>query len=154
MRDLTAYAGTYRPGPVEIGDSAHLPPAAHLVTEYVEDLCDYINDEWSNSALHLSAYVMWRLNWIHPFADGNGRTSRIISFYILCVRSGYIVPGTPTIPDQIVGDRTPYFKALEAADLAWRSGALDVGEMEILLERLLATQLSSYFRSAGGQLPD
>ncbi|MCC2098488.1 MAG: Fic family protein [Hyphomicrobiales bacterium] len=154
MQGLTSYAGTFRPGPVEIGESTHQPPAAHLVPELIEDMCDYVNSEWAQSALYLSAYVMWRLNWIHPFADGNGRTSRIASYFILCIRSGSIVPGTPTIPDQIVGNRTPYFQALEAADHACEVGEIDVSVMETLLERLLAAQLSNYFRQSGGQLPD
>lgn len=154
MHGLTAYAGIYRPGPVEIGESKHNPPANHLVGELVEELCDYVNDHWSSTALHLSSYVMWRLNWIHPFADGNGRTSRGVSFFILCVRSGYLVPGTPTIPDQIVKNRAPYFSALEAADLAFEKGIVDVSELEKLLESLLAKQLSDFYQSAGGTLPD
>jgi Fic family protein len=71
-----------------------------------------------STPIHLAAYLMWRLNWIHPFADGNGRTSRIISYVVLSIRAGAILPGTPTIPDQIVDNRKPYFDALDAADLA------------------------------------
>jgi Fic family protein len=52
-------------------------------------MCDYVNDQWSvRTALHLAAYVMWRLNWIHPFTDGNGRTSRISSYVILTIKAG------------------------------------------------------------------
>ena len=30
------------------------------------------NDNWDDSTpVHLASYVMWRLNWIHPFTDGN-----------------------------------------------------------------------------------
>ncbi|MBL8221394.1 MAG: Fic family protein, partial [Bryobacterales bacterium] len=28
--------------------------------------------------------VMWRLNWIHPFFGGNGRTARSASYLVLC----------------------------------------------------------------------
>jgi Fic family protein len=81
----------------------------------VEDLCDYVNGQWTTrTALHLAAYVMWRLNWIHPFTDGNGRTSRAASYLVLCLRLGYLLPGRRTIPDQIAEDRTRYYKALEA----------------------------------------
>jgi hypothetical protein len=38
------------------------------------------SDNWvTKDPLHLSAYVLWRINWIHPFADGNGRTARMLS---------------------------------------------------------------------------
>jgi Fic/DOC family len=95
------------------------------------------------SAVHLSAYTMWRLNWIHPFSDGNGRTSRIFSYIVLSVKLGQVIPGTITIPDQIVANRKPYFEALESADRAWDRGTLDVSQMEILLERLLSDQYLS-----------
>jgi hypothetical protein len=105
-----------------------------LVPELVEDMCDYVNDHWNESTpIHLAAYLMWRLNWIHPFADGNGRTSRIVSYVVLSIRAGAILPGTPTIPDQIVDNRKPYFDALDAADLAFRGGNIDVSKMEELL---------------------
>ncbi|MGH9677349.1 MAG: Fic family protein, partial [Candidatus Acidiferrum sp.] len=118
---LSSYAGNFRPGAVEIGKSKHEPPPVHLVAGLVEELCDYVNDNWeSSTALHLAAYVMWRLNWIHPFADGNGRTSRTVSYVVLSIRAGYVPSGSPSIPDQIVHNRAPYFAALEAADEAWK----------------------------------
>jgi len=78
-------AGNYRPSDIKIEGSRHQPVGAHLVPEKVEELCDYVNEHWDLSAIHLAAYVMWRLNWIHPFADGNGRTSRALSYLILCI---------------------------------------------------------------------
>lgn len=118
-------------------------------------MCDYVNDHWGVSTpIHLAAYLMWRLNWIHPFADGNGRTSRIVSYVVLSVRAGALLPGTPTIPDHIVDNRKPYFDALDAADLACRAGKLDVSQMEKLLAALLARQLASFYQAAGGKLPD
>ncbi len=144
LHGLSEFAGNWRPAGVSIAGSRHHPVAASLVPERVEELCDYLNDHMSDkSAIHLSAYTMWRLNWIHPFSDGNGRTSRIFSYVVLSVRLGYILPGTKTIPDQIVANRQPYFDALESADRAWESGTVDVSQMETLLERLLLNQLSS-----------
>jgi Fic family protein len=151
---LSSYAGIFRPGAVEIGKSKHAPTSAHLVPGLVEELCDYVNDNWERStALHLAAYVMWRLNWIHPFADGNGRTSRTVSYVVLSVRAGYVPSGAPAIPNQIVQNRAPYFEALEAADEAWKQNILDLSRMESLLETLLARQLKAFFESVGGRLP-
>jgi len=118
-------------------------------------MCDYVNDHWDESTpIHLAAYLMWRLNWIHPFADGNGRTSRIISYVVLSIRAGAVLPGTPTIPDQIVDNRIPYFEALDAADAACRDGKIDVSKMEALLGSLFAKQLTGFYRAVGGKLPD
>jgi Fic family protein len=153
LAGISAYAGNYRPGGVAIEGSKHEPVGAHLVPELVEDMCDYVNDHWHESSpIHLAAYVMWRLNWIHPFADGNGRTSRMVSYVVLSIRAGTLLPGTPTIPDQIVDNRIPYFDALDAADLAHREGRIDVSKMEALLARLLAHQLAEFYKAVGGTL--
>jgi Fic family protein len=123
-----------------------------MVPELVEDLCDYVNANWdSRTAVHLASYVMWRLNWIHPFADGNGRTSRTASYMILCVKIGYLLPGKKTIPDQISSHKEPYYKALEAADLAWlEHQEVDLSMMEDLLTERLATQLLGVHEDATG----
>lgn len=85
-----------------------------------------------------------RLNWIHPFTDGNGRTSRAASYLILCLRIGYLLPGKRTIPDQIASEsRSRYYKALELADDGLLSGTLDLSKMEELLSDLLAKQLAA-----------
>ena len=152
LSGISAYAGNFRPAGVRIEGSEHEPPAAHLVPELVEDLCDYVNDHWSAAtAVHLAAYVMWRLNWIHPFSDGNGRTSRMTSYIVLCAKLESVLPGHPTIPEQIVSNRDPYFDALDAADLAWRAGSIDVSKMEELLSGMLAHQLTSAYEAASGK---
>lgn len=145
--------GEYRMGPVKISHRAHVPPPAHLVSGLVEEMCDYVNDNWHTKvAFHLAAYVMWRLNWIHPFADGNGRTSRVASYIVLCTRLGSAPGGKHPIPLQIQQDRTPYFDALEAADTAWQKGGLDVSRMEQMLTDMLAFQLLKLLEQAGTKL--
>jgi fido (protein-threonine AMPylation protein) len=152
---ISLFAGNFRPAGVMIEGSRHEPVGAHLVPELVEDMCDYVNEYWIRSTpLHLAAYLMWRLNWIHPFADGNGRTSRIVSYVVLSIRAGAVLPGTPTIPDQIVDNRIPYFEALDSADVAWKENRLDVSKMEDLLAALLARQLAGFYEAAGGKMPD
>lgn len=119
----------------------------------MQEMCDYVNDNFhEKTPFHLAAYVMWRLNWIHPFSDGNGRTSRIISYIVLCIALKTVLPGSPTIPQQIQEDRTAYFEALEMADEAYRKDTLDVSVMEEMLKAMLAKQLIGVIEQAG-QLP-
>lgn len=154
LAGISRYAGTFRTGGVGIEKSKHQRPGPHLVAGLAEEMCDYINDNWDEKpAIHLAAYVMWRLNWIHPFADGNGRTSRITSYVVLTVRSGFIIPGSPTIPEQIVSNRNRYFVALDEADAAWAEGRLDVSAMERLLAGMLANQLVEFYESLGPEMP-
>jgi Fic family protein len=153
LSGISSFAGNWRPAGVAIEGSKHTPVGAHLVAELVEDMCEYVNESWErNTGIHLAAYVMWRLNWIHPFADGNGRTSRIVSYVVMSIRVGTVLGGTPTIPEQIVANRQPYFDALDAADGAWKEGILDVSRMEGLLSQLLANQLANLYQMAGGSI--
>ncbi|SFD67761.1 Fic family protein [Roseivivax sediminis] len=153
IQGLDAYAGNWRPGDVEIGKSKHQPPGAHLVPELVEEMCDYVNDNWARrNSIHLASFVMWRLNWIHPFTDGNGRTSRAVSYLVLSVHAGAVFPGRQTIPEQVVANRKPYYDALESADAKFSEseGFPDdiVSGMEDLMSAMLAKQLKGAFDSA------
>ncbi len=156
IEGLSAYAGNFRPGPVTINKSEHQPPDYSLVPTLVDDLCEYVNENWAPaSAVHLASMVMWRLNWIHPFTDGNGRTSRATSYLVLCAHSQVLFAGSETIPEQIVGNRLPYYDALESADRTYREeGTLTrntVLAMEELMKAMLAKQLRSTFDTASGE---
>jgi len=152
LEGLNSYAGNWRPAGIEIGGSRHKPPGAHMVPEEIEHMCDYVNDNWEKSSpVHLGAYALWKLNWIHPFTDGNGRTARAISYLLLCLRLGYRLPGSNTIPEQIAKDKTPYYKALEAADKQWESKKIELSELENLLSALLANQLVGVHEQATGK---
>ena len=154
---INSYAGNYRPAGVQIGKSKHQPPGAFSVPELVEDMCDYVNENWSGkSAVHLSAYVLWKINWIHPFADGNGRTARAVSYIVLCASSRLHLPGVNTIPEQIIEHRNEYYNCLETADEIWEMKNLQnpVEKLELLLSDMLATQLLSSYSTATGEKID
>lgn len=147
---IEAAPGQIRTTQVGIHKSRHAPPAPHLVSTLLTDFCDFVNDNWhERTAFYLSAYAMWRLNWIHPFTDGNGRTSRAVSYALLSIKLGYVLPGSPTIPQQIEEDNSHYVRALEMADESALNGAEDVGQMEKMIRAMLAKQLLSVIDAAG-----
>jgi Fic family protein len=142
IKNIEEEAGRWRDVPIKIEGSNHQPPAPEDVPKHIDDLCDYVNEQCGDrSPFHLAAYIMWRLNWIHPFVDGNGRTTRAVSYYVLCVKLGFHIPGVTTVPEMITKNKDLYYKALEAADAAAQRGDLDVSEMEYLLSDLLAKQM-------------
>jgi Fic family protein len=143
---LLTEPGTYRTGDVQITNSAHRPPSWLEVPGHMSQLCLYINREWQNLDLvRLAAIVMWRLNWIHPFENGNGRTSRAASYLVMCAKHGALLPAKNSIVTQIMQNKDPYNKALRACDVAHAAsgGGLTCEPMEQLIAFLLKEQIKA-----------
>jgi Fic family protein len=151
IEGLNPLAGVFRPDEMKISLSRHNPPPPELVPELTEAMCDYVNENPGKSPLHLSAYLLRRINWIHPIDDGNGRTARAVSYGVLCIKLGYELPGVRTIPEQISENKQPYYKALEAADEAYKSSRIDVAAVEEILEEKLLIQLVKLHEMAVGE---
>lgn len=101
-----------------------------------------IHENWFNwTRTELAAYGLWRLLWIHPFIEGNGRTARAACHYLLCARSGALLPGRKIVPERIRENRERYYAALREADAAWDRGDLDCSALESYLAELLQAQL-------------
>ena len=90
----------------------------------------------------LPAYALWRLNWIHPVVEGNGRTARAACYYLLCLKQGQLLPGKKIVAERIREDRKLCYAALQAADIAGEQGHFDVPQLADYLSGLLRQQLS------------
>jgi hypothetical protein len=135
----------YRSSEVRIATNDFKPLKASEISRAVDQLCAYVNQHWSDQdAVELAAYALWRLNWIHPFQDGNGRTARALSYIVLSIRLGTLLPGSPTIPEQILQHRGDYYDALSEADKHYEEhGTVDVGSLKRLLRAMLLRQLGA-----------
>ncbi len=103
-------AGVYRNGDVFISGNDHAPPSGFEVQTEMEKLIKWLKKEKNNlHIVELSALLHHKLVAIHPFWDGNGRTSRII-MNILLMNAGY--------PMAIIlkNDRKRYYRILSEAD--------------------------------------
>ena len=104
-------AGRYRKVQVMIQGSTHMPPQPLMVAQEMEEY--FIWYEINKTKLHpiiLAAEMHERLVTIHPFIDGNGKTSRLIMNLIL-LQKGYLIAN-------IKGDyenKTQYYQSLEKA---------------------------------------
>ncbi len=141
IQDIYACAGRFRMRPVYISNSPHTPPPHGEVRKHIEEMCRYVNENTVTTPIHAAAYILWKLNWIHPFSGGNGRTSRIVSYLVLSIKLGFRLPGANTIPLQIVNNRGLYYAALVDADSHWRNGRIDLTKMESMLAAMLFKQL-------------
>lgn len=84
------YAGRYRDVQVRIGGSEHIPPNAMVVPQKMEELFEWYYQNLHIHPVLLSAEMHERLVSIHPFIDGNGRTSRLLMNLIL-LQHGYVI---------------------------------------------------------------
>ena len=99
-------------------------PAPEDVSVLVEKLCAWVSQEFhfdkgqSFSDVVIQAIVTHvYLEWIHPFGDGNGRTGRLLEFYIL------LRGGLPDIASHILSNhynmtRSDYYRQLDSAGRA------------------------------------
>ncbi|MCP3940941.1 MAG: Fic family protein [Desulfobacteraceae bacterium] len=102
-------AGKYRWEDVRISGSKHTPPSFLKVQELMDEYFEYYkeNKEKLNPIL-LSAYMHEKLVTIHPFVDGNGRTSRLIMNLIL-LQNGFPITNISSERNK----REKYYSTLE-----------------------------------------
>ena len=141
VANIAQFGGRFREEPIYVG--SHTPPHFREVPNLMDRFFSVIHENWGlfASPTLLPAYALWRMNWIHPFVEGNGRTARAACYYLLCMRQGRLLPGRKIVPERIRENRQPYIEALRAADLAWENGHFDVGQLASYLEGLLEAQL-------------
>lgn len=142
VANIAQFGGRFREQPIYVGD--HIPPHFSSVPNLMDQFFSVIHENWSilEHPTLLPAYALWRLNWIHPFVEGNGRTARAACYYLMCIRHGSLLPGNKIVPDRIQENRKPYYAALAAADRAWAKGHFDVSVLAKYLQQLLKAQLS------------
>ena len=135
-------AGLYRPCAVSAG--LFQPPEFHQVPELMDDFVNMVNRWWAETnPVVLATHVLWRLSYIHPFINGNGRTARAAAYYVLCAASGAWLPGSVLLPELLTRHRKDYIEALRRADQSHREGKVDLTPLHSLVQRLLVEQLSS-----------
>lgn len=139
---LHTNAGEYRPCEVDVGTIK--PPEHYRVQAAMDDFVNEVNRYWdARDAITLASYVLWRLNLIHPFINGNGRTARAACYYVLCLKAGGLLPGSPMLPELITLNRPEYVDRLRLVDASVAAGAADFSPLNDLLTRLVAQQLAS-----------
>ena len=140
VANISQFGGRFRNEPIYVG--THKPPHFRDVPEFMDQFISTVHENWYTwTGTELAAYGLWRLNWIYPFIEGNGRTARAACYYLLCVRSGGLIGGRKSLPERIRESRKPYYAALQAADRAWELGNLDFSDMEDYLAGLVQEQL-------------
>jgi len=139
--------GEYRDGQVFVckdGTTVYTPPAAEDVQQHMDAFVTSLSQKWTAfSAVDIAAFCLWRLNWVHPFKNGNGRTARGFAYACLCLKLGFIPGGSPTILDLIMQNKPEFEAALAHADQSVDdNGDGDISPLSEFVTRLLIEQLS------------
>ena len=126
------YGGRIRFFDVQIQGSAHVPPPHTEVKKHMLSFFKWYSA--NKNKLHpfeLSALIHAKLTWIHPFEDGNGRTSRTIMNFIL-MKKGFPMFFIP------FEKREEYYRSLDSADKG------DYKEYISQMLQLIIDQVRSY----------
>ncbi len=100
---------------------------------------------WPNAdVLSVAAFTLWKVNWIHPFKNGNGRAARAFAYACMCLKLGFMLPGQVTVIDLIMKNKPEFETVLGIADKTFaETGDVDLEPMKTFLERLLIEQFQS-----------
>ena len=94
------------------GEVIYRPPAPEEVSGMMETLVEWLNSETEIHPILMSGISQFQLVHVHPFRDGNGRTSRLLS--TLCLyRAGYDFKRLFTISEYYDRDRAVFYKAIQ-----------------------------------------
>ena len=103
------------------------PATAFETPAMIENLCNQFLREVDRGEVDpLLLIPMFVLDFlcIHPFNDGNGRMSRLLTLLLL-YRSGYIVGKYISIEMLIEKTKDTYYDALQASSIGWHDGTND-----------------------------
>ena len=93
------------------GNPDYIPPEYVDIPELLEELVNYVNTT-DDHPLIVAAVVHYQLVTIHPFEDGNGRTARLLSGYILDI-NGYGFNGVGSLEEYFAYDVEEYYDSIQ-----------------------------------------
>ena len=93
------------------GNPDYIPPEYVDIPELLEELVNYVNTT-DDHPLIVAAVVHYQLVTIHPFEDGNGRTARLLSGYILDI-NGYGFNGIGSLEEYFAYDVEEYYDSIQ-----------------------------------------
>ena len=101
-----------------------IPVPAFQTAEAMEELCARFLEAWEADRIDKLVLIpMFILDFlcIHPFNDGNGRMSRLLTT-LLFYKAGYIVGKYVSMEMLIEKTKETYYEALQASSTGWHEG--------------------------------
>ncbi len=118
------------------GNADYIPPEYSDISGLLDELVEYVNTT-DDHPLIIAAIVHYQLVTIHPFEDGNGRTARLLSGYIMDI-NGYGFNGIGSLEEYFAYDTDEYYESLQMGLPAlYYSGRNDPPHSEIWINYFL-----------------
>lgn len=95
----------------ESGNADYIPPEYIDIPPLLDELVEYVNTT-DDHPLIVAAVVHYQIVTIHPFEDGNGRTARLLSGYLMDL-NGYGFNGIGSLEEYFAYDAEEYYKSLQ-----------------------------------------
>jgi fido (protein-threonine AMPylation protein) len=133
VRDIQPDAGMFRSEPILVAD--HVPPKVADVPTLIDEMLTHVCGQTNN--FYAAAFILWRVCWVHPFSDGNGRVARMLSYLCLSLTLCEVIDDR--FFGQLLERESEYHAALADADKRWAVSDQDyedpevVRDMELLL---------------------
>ena len=93
------------------GNPDYIPPEYCDIPGLLDELVEYVNTT-DDHPLIVAAVVHYQLVTIHPFEDGNGRTARLLSGYIMDL-NGYGFNGIGSLEEYFAYDIDEYYESIQ-----------------------------------------
>ena len=128
-------------------ETVHTPPSYDEIPQFISDLCLFFNQNDDKQFIHpiiRGIIIHFMISYIHPFADGNGRTARAM-FYWYMLRKGYWLTEYLSISRVIAKSKKSYEKAFLYAE----ADQMDIGYFVAYNLRVLEQsfqQLQNYIK--------
>ncbi len=119
------------------------PLAAYETPVAMQKICDefnYVIGEGKVNPLLVIPVFIHDFLCIHPFIDGNGRMSRLLTTLLL-YRSGYEIGKYISLEAKIAGDKGAYYDALELSQTGWHE---EKDDPTAFIKYLLGTIIAAY----------
>lgn len=95
----------------ETGNPDYIPPEYIDIPNLIDELVNYVNTT-TDHPLIVAAVVHYQMVTIHPFEDGNGRTARLLSSYIMDL-NGYGFNGIGSLEEYFSYDINEYYNSIQ-----------------------------------------
>jgi Fic family protein len=125
---------------IKIIGTDHKPSHSSLVKADVRDMLEWLYDGGKAfSPVYRAAYVMWKINAIHPFNGGNGRVARAVAYLVVVSEIAPVFAGE-SLPTKLKARKPEYLDGLQAADKG------DLSKLEQLVLECFESQFDDLAR--------